>query len=232
METAGLLRLQQYYTPYEVSKHNTATDCWVSFLGGVYDVTPLIEKHAGFLTEPILAAAGTDISHWFDAATGEARTQIDPNTQLPLPYCPQGKFLHIAPVAPTTSYDCSVQVPWWKDVTLKVGLLSSKTRLVRIKNVLTEQEDTLEVPSEETVGQIRQRYLHLNSHAASYTWKALVKSGPGSSSQFVFKELDLNRTLQENGVLDDTEVFESLDMPHDFHIPVLHVYWNDDLTVA
>jgi hypothetical protein len=38
---------------------------------------------------------------------------------------------------------------------LQVGLLSSKTRLVRVKNVLTEQEDTMEVPSEETVGQVR-----------------------------------------------------------------------------
>jgi len=32
-----------------------------------------------------------------------------------------------------------------------VGLLSSQTRLVRIKNVLTEQQDTLEVPTEETL---------------------------------------------------------------------------------
>lgn len=37
---------------------------------------------------------------------------------------------------------------------MQVGLLSSKTRLVRVKNVLTEQEDLLEVPSEETVGQV------------------------------------------------------------------------------
>jgi hypothetical protein len=36
-----------------------------------------------------------------------------------------------------------------------VGLLSGKTRLVRVKNVLTEQEDAMEVPSEETVGQVR-----------------------------------------------------------------------------
>lgn len=33
----------------------------------------------------------------------------------------------------------------------QVGLLSSRTQLVRVKNVLTEQQDTLEVPTEETL---------------------------------------------------------------------------------
>ncbi|WIA30013.1 hypothetical protein OEZ86_000110 [Tetradesmus obliquus] len=226
------MRLQQYYIPYEVASHNTPTDCWLSFNGGVYDVTQLLQEHPGSLTEPILAAAGTDISHWFDPTTGDVRTCCDPDTQLPLPYCPQGLFLHVAPVEPTSSYDCSVQVPWWKDITLRVGLLSSKTRLVRVKNVLTEQEDTLEVPSEETVGQVRQRYLALNAHAASYTWKALGRTAGGAGSQFEFRDLDLNKTLQENGVVDESGAFESLDMPSDYHVPVLHVYWNDDLTVA
>jgi hypothetical protein len=36
---------------------------------------------------------------------------------------------------------------------VQVGLLSKQARLVRIKNVLTEQEDVMEVPSEETLGQ-------------------------------------------------------------------------------
>lgn len=39
-------------------------------------------------------------------------------------------------------------------VLLQVGLLSSQTRLVRIKNVLTEQQDTVEVPMEETLLQV------------------------------------------------------------------------------
>lgn len=37
---------------------------------------------------------------------------------------------------------------------LQVGLLSSQTRLVRIKNALTEQQDTVEVPMEETLLQV------------------------------------------------------------------------------
>lgn len=44
---------------------------------------------------------------------------------------------------------------------LQVGLLSGKTRLVRVKNVLTEQEDVLEVPTEETVGQVTEAVLQV-----------------------------------------------------------------------
>jgi hypothetical protein len=46
------------------------------------------------------------------------------------------------------------------------------------------------------------------------------------------QELDMNRTLEDNGVVDETRMFEDLQMPTDAFIPVLHVYWNDDLTVA
>lgn len=60
----------KYYTPNEVSVHNTLKDLWVSFLGKVYDLTPLCEKNAGdVLLKPIIEAAGKDISHWFDKKT-------------------------------------------------------------------------------------------------------------------------------------------------------------------
>jgi cytochrome b involved in lipid metabolism len=37
----------KFFTPNEVGVHNTAKDIWVSFLGKVYDLTPLIEENAG-----------------------------------------------------------------------------------------------------------------------------------------------------------------------------------------
>lgn len=37
----------KYFTPNEVSVHNTADDLWVSFLGKVYNLTPLCEKYKG-----------------------------------------------------------------------------------------------------------------------------------------------------------------------------------------
>jgi len=60
----------KYYTPSEVAVHNVPTDCWVSYLGKVYDLTPLCEEHAGnVLLKPITSSAGKDISHWFDPET-------------------------------------------------------------------------------------------------------------------------------------------------------------------
>lgn len=56
-------------------------------------------------------------------------------------------------------------------------------------------------------------------------------AGSGSS-KFEFRELNINKTLQDNGVVDEANAFEALDLPTDFHIPVLHAYWVDDLTVA
>lgn len=37
----------RYYTPTEVSSHNVSSDCWVSYLGKVYDLTPLCQDCSG-----------------------------------------------------------------------------------------------------------------------------------------------------------------------------------------
>lgn len=41
------MKRSKFFTPNEVSAHNTAKDIWVSFLGKVYDLTPLIEENTG-----------------------------------------------------------------------------------------------------------------------------------------------------------------------------------------
>lgn len=47
--TRGKMSVERpkYFTPNEVSVHNTSDDLWVSFLGKVYDLTPLCEKYKG-----------------------------------------------------------------------------------------------------------------------------------------------------------------------------------------
>jgi len=37
----------KYFTPKEVELHNTIKDVWVSYLGKVYNLTPLCEQYAG-----------------------------------------------------------------------------------------------------------------------------------------------------------------------------------------
>lgn len=46
-KSEGKMGRPKYFTPNEVSVHNTADDLWVSFLGKVYNLTPLCEKYKG-----------------------------------------------------------------------------------------------------------------------------------------------------------------------------------------
>lgn len=38
---------RRYFTPAEVAQHNVPEDLWVSYLGFVYDLTPLAVKYKG-----------------------------------------------------------------------------------------------------------------------------------------------------------------------------------------
>ena len=88
------------------------------------------------------------------------------------------------------------------------------------------------VCSEESLSAIQERYLESNEHAKGYMWKRLGGL------------LDMNLTLQENGVKDEEEMFDKLGMNSDQWLPVIHLYFryslslkfsliiSDDLTVA
>ena len=215
---------RRFYTPAEVALHNCAEDCWVSIFNKVYDLTEFIGKNRGPLAQPIIQAAGSDISHWFDEATSNVRVHVDEDTDLELPYIPMGRFLHVPPAAPTSSWRTNFGSPWWRDDQLCIGRLSEKTRSVEVVNVLAQQTDVLLVCSEETLDEIQDRYLEHNAHARSYTWKSL------QNGEFV--PLDMKKTLAENDVPDESEEFERLSINDDYYTPTLHVYFNDDLTVA
>lgn len=87
-------------------------------------------------------------------------------------------------------------------------------------NVVSEQLDFIEVASEETLAEILSRYLVDNDHAKSYTWKRLSRV------------LDMQKTLEENGLKDEGPELDALMIDPADHLPVLHLYFNDDLTVA
>jgi hypothetical protein len=74
------------------------------------------------------------------------KTHTDPILNLERPHCPEGRFLHVPPNAPDGSWDGSrMSAPWWRDASLVAGCLSKRTQVMRIKNVLTNQEHRLEV---------------------------------------------------------------------------------------
>ena len=78
----------------------------------------------------------------------------------------------------------------------------------------------LQVCSEENINEIQDRYLRYNAHAASYTWKS-----DGTV-------LDMDKTLEANGINDDDEEFYELSMNDNSFRQAIHLYFNDDLTEA
>ena len=68
--------------------------------------------------------------------------------------------------------------------------------------------------------EILQRYLVHNAHAASYTWK------------YAGRELDMKKTLADNGIADEDELFYELAIDDREYTQAIHLYFNDDLTEA
>ncbi|CEG47019.1 cytochrome b5 domain-containing protein 1-like [Plasmopara halstedii] len=213
----------QYFTPREVAIHNLAKDCWVSIHYRVFDITPLISDHPGVLVQPLIQHAGEDISHWFDPQTNDIKYYVDPERNDFTPFVPYGQFLHVPPPISNTQWRTTDFVPWWRDSKYIIGRLTKKTRWLEIVNMLTQQQHALEVCCEETISEIQKRYLYFNAHAGSYTWKYLEGDG--------FVPLKMQCTLEENGIVDETPLFEQFDMDEQLYKPILHIYFNDDLTV-
>ena len=138
-----------------------------------------------------------------------------------MPFTPAGRFIHVPPPDPMDN-TIAVQTPWWVDNKYVVGELTAKTRMIKLINMVTRGEDVITVCSEETINDIRDRYMEYNAHANSYTFKALM------NDEFVC--LDMAKTLDENGVADESDKFVNLNMEFDCYIPSLHLYFNDDLT--
>ena len=109
---------------------------------------------------------------------------------------------------------------WWKKDRYKIGNLSKKCKKIILINVLSHQDDIIEVCSEKTIYEIFDQYKEIIEHADSYTWKRLQRV------------LDMELTLEENEIPDETEDYINLDIDPDDYIPAIHIYFNDDLTEA
>ena len=64
-----------------MTEHNTATDCWIVLFGEVYDLTKLIQANIEKAeSRPLIEAAGTDVTYWFDSVTREPRIKVNVHT--------------------------------------------------------------------------------------------------------------------------------------------------------
>jgi cytochrome b involved in lipid metabolism len=136
-----------YFTPDQIASHNTPEDCWLSWLGCVYNLSDFVKQNAGNpLLTPIIANAGQDISHWFDEKTGNIKTQIHLLTGCETPNTPLGRYLHVPPPLPNSSWKVEEGCePWWMDQRMCLGYVSQKTRKIRLVNTVTRDEHILQV---------------------------------------------------------------------------------------
>ncbi|CAE7864225.1 unnamed protein product [Symbiodinium microadriaticum] len=96
------------------------------------DLTPLLKEYDGPLAQPIIAAAGSDISFWFDEATGKPKMHVNPDTGLQEIYCPWGRYIHVPPQGPESDWGTDFAVAWWENPRYLIGLRSARTRKVSI----------------------------------------------------------------------------------------------------
>ena len=75
----------------------------------------------------------------------QVKTYIHPVTGCQAAYVPMGRFIHVPPPYPRSDWANDFGRPWWKDDQFYVGLLTAKTRQIRIANMLTLQVQTIEV---------------------------------------------------------------------------------------
>ena len=99
--------------------------------------------------------------------------------------------MHIPPNEPDAEWENDFLVAWWRDPAYKIGELTKRARRIKIMNMLSRTNDILEVASEETLYEIQDRYRIYNFHTESYTWKRFEVP------------LDMDKTLEENGVVDE-----------------------------
>lgn len=144
-----------------------------------------------------------------------------------VPYTPQGRFIHVSAVTPTTvESNDGIYSPWWKNSQYIIGTVTHKARKIRIINSLTGHEHIVEFGVEHTIEDMQRGYLPYNAHCGSYVWKAVVAGK--------FRPLDVHKTLAENGIPDDSSEFEKLGLDEedpDMLLTLLLVF-TDDLTIA
>lgn len=66
-------------------------------------------------------------------------------TGVRVPYLPHGPLPDVLQQVPTSDWEPLDHTPWWLDSSFVVGYVSSNTRPIRVMNVLTKQETTIEV---------------------------------------------------------------------------------------
>ncbi|KAH8298212.1 hypothetical protein KR018_011029 [Drosophila ironensis] len=211
------LRKMRYYLKDEVVCHNKKDDCWVVIHRNVFDLTPMLKDrtdHWNRNLDYLMAHAGKDLTHFFHE-NGEPRTEISSSTGRPRVLFPP--ILEVA----ISEFSKTRGTMWSQDSFYHVGRVTRRPRLIRLINVLTGTTQYMTVCNEDSIFDIQQKYKQrYNHHAGSYEWRKFSNGGKTPSV------LDLNGTLDENGLTDDED--STVELPP----PSIWLYYTDDITIA
>ncbi|XP_029862905.1 cytochrome b5 domain-containing protein 1 isoform X1 [Aquila chrysaetos chrysaetos] len=142
---------------------------WVSARGRGLRLGPFLRDRQGDpQLRPLLEAAGSDVSHWFDPQTGDPLTRVDPQSGLLCCCVPGGPGG--APPEPRSDWAPPETPPWWEDPRLEVGRLTAAPQHLRLCNTLTGQEHVIEACGEQAGGLV-ERALPWNAHVGGYAWR-------------------------------------------------------------
>lgn len=178
----------------------------------------------------LVAHAGKDLTHLFHP-NGEPRTEVSERSGLPRVLFPP--ILEVA----ISEYVKTKHTMWSQDPMYHIGRVTRRPRLIRVINTLTMTTQFMKVCDEDTIFDIQQKYkARYNHHAGSYEWRRGFSASENSTCKFgcdhicdhpdACGPLNLNRTLDENGLLDEEEC--DVELPP----PALWLYYTDDLTIA
>uniref|UniRef100_A0A182W8N9 Cytochrome b5 heme-binding domain-containing protein n=1 Tax=Anopheles minimus TaxID=112268 RepID=A0A182W8N9_9DIPT len=176
----------KYFLRDEVVIHNDEASAWVIVHDIVIDITPLFvgarKKSALKKTlQWLLEFAGQDISLFFHK-----------NELTPIVLTNRNEEL-VPVFVPCLERNPATQRYWYRDPALAIGHITFHPCPVKIINTLTFHETEMIVCYEDTIGDVREKYLRYNDNAKQYEWRKDLSQGSEAGM------LQMNKTLTENG---------------------------------
>ncbi|XP_036884107.1 cytochrome b5 domain-containing protein 1 isoform X1 [Sturnira hondurensis] len=242
---------RRYFTPVEVAQHNQPEDLWVSYLGYVYDLTPLAQEYKGKGHILFGSASGCVFevpTSWADGNGGGCSFPGD---------------LLLKPIVEVAGQDISHWFdPKTRDIRKHIDPLTGSQRY------RTPRGRFLHVPpqlprsdwandfgkpwwqgSRYEVGRLsaKTRSIRIINTLTSQEhtlevgdlesmWEILHRYLPYNAHaasytwKYEGKNLTMEHTLEENGIRDEEEEYDYLTMDGALHTPAILLYFNDDLT--
>uniref|UniRef100_A0A182SGW6 Cytochrome b5 heme-binding domain-containing protein n=1 Tax=Anopheles maculatus TaxID=74869 RepID=A0A182SGW6_9DIPT len=176
----------KYFLRDEVVIHNDESSAWVIVHGIVIDITPLfsavVRKCALKKTlQWLLAFAGKDLSLFFH---NNELTPIERTNR-------NGERVPV--FVPCLERNPATRLCWYRDPGLVIGRITFHPCPVKIINTLTFHATEMIVCYEDTIGDVREKYLRYNDNAKQYEWRKDLSEGSEDG------QLQMDKTLTENG---------------------------------